>query len=120
MRDVIVTQNITLDGVIESTEGWFDPAGGEDDESDVETALRKQRDSPIQSCPGAADGCSRTRPRSAPASGCRPSLFARASCSCATGQPDGAPASRCAASAFDRCPPAESVGLRRAASPRRV
>jgi len=23
----LVTQNITLDGVIEATEGWFDPAG---------------------------------------------------------------------------------------------
>ena len=44
MRDLIVTQNITLDGVIEATEGWFDPAGGEDDVSDLETALRKQRE----------------------------------------------------------------------------
>ena len=44
MRDLIVTQNITLDGVIDATEGWFDPAGGEDDVSDVETALRKQRE----------------------------------------------------------------------------
>jgi dihydrofolate reductase len=44
MRDLIVTQNITLDGVIEATEGWFDPAGGEHDVSDVETALRKQRE----------------------------------------------------------------------------
>jgi dihydrofolate reductase len=43
MRDLIVTENITLDGVIEATEGWFDPAG-EDDVSDVETALRKQRE----------------------------------------------------------------------------
>ena len=44
MRDLIVTQNITLDGVIEATEGWFDPAGGEDDVSDLERALRKQRE----------------------------------------------------------------------------
>ena len=44
MRDLIVTENITLDGVIDATEGWFDPAGGEDDVSDVETALRKQRE----------------------------------------------------------------------------
>ena len=44
MRDLIVTQNITLDGVIEATEGWFAPAGGEDDVSDVEAALRKQRE----------------------------------------------------------------------------
>ena len=41
---MIVTENITLDGVIEATEGWFAPAGGEDDVSDVETALRKQRE----------------------------------------------------------------------------
>ena len=44
MRDLVVTKNITLDGVIEATEGWFDPAGGKDDVSDVETALRKQRE----------------------------------------------------------------------------
>jgi dihydrofolate reductase len=44
MRDLIVTENITLDGVIDATEGWFHPAGGEDDVSDVETALRKQRE----------------------------------------------------------------------------
>jgi dihydrofolate reductase len=44
MRDLIVTENITLDGVIEATEGWFHAAGGEDDVSDVEAALRKQRE----------------------------------------------------------------------------
>jgi len=44
MRDLIVTENITLDGVIEATEGWFGPAAGEADVSDVETALRKQRE----------------------------------------------------------------------------
>jgi dihydrofolate reductase len=43
MRDLIVTENFTLDGVIEA-EDWFDPAGGKDDVSDVETALRKQRE----------------------------------------------------------------------------
>ncbi len=44
MGDLIVTENITLDGVIEATEGWFAAAGGEDDVSDVEAALRKQRE----------------------------------------------------------------------------
>jgi dihydrofolate reductase len=46
MRELIVTENITLDGVIEATEGWFDPAGEgtEVDQSDVETALREQRE----------------------------------------------------------------------------
>lgn len=39
MRDLIVTENITLDGVIEAT-GWFDPAGGEEDLLDVETVLK--------------------------------------------------------------------------------
>jgi dihydrofolate reductase len=44
MRDLIVTENITLDGVIEATEGWFAPAGddSESDQSDVEAALREQ------------------------------------------------------------------------------
>ena len=50
--------------------------------------------SPIQSCSGAANGCSRTRPRSRACAWCRASPSAPASCSCATGQPDGASASR--------------------------
>jgi dihydrofolate reductase len=44
MRDLIVTENITLDGVIDATQGWFAPAGGENDVSDVEAALRNQRE----------------------------------------------------------------------------
>jgi dihydrofolate reductase len=46
MRDLIVTENMTLDGVIEATEGWFGPAGEDanDDHSDVEAALREQRE----------------------------------------------------------------------------
>jgi dihydrofolate reductase len=46
MRDLIVTENITLDGVIEATEGWFAPAGedAEVDQSEVEGALREQRE----------------------------------------------------------------------------
>lgn len=41
---LIVTQNITLDGVIEMIGGWFDPAGGEGgvDSSDIEAVLRQQ------------------------------------------------------------------------------
>src|SRR5215207_7767373 len=46
MRDLIVTQNITLDGVIEATEEWFDPASGED------TAVCSRR----SDARGAADG----------------------------------------------------------------
>lgn len=43
-RKLIVTENMTVDGVIEATEGWFAPAGdGADvDNSDIETALREQ------------------------------------------------------------------------------
>jgi len=39
-RELIVTQNTTLDGVIDATEGWFTPAG--DDNEDIEAALRRQ------------------------------------------------------------------------------
>ena len=45
MRDLIVTENITLDGVIEATEGWFAPAGDDDvDQSDLIAALTEQRE----------------------------------------------------------------------------
>jgi dihydrofolate reductase len=40
MRDLIITQNITLDGVIDAADGWFDPAGEEGaDQSDVIKAI---------------------------------------------------------------------------------
>jgi len=42
VRDLIVTENITLDGVIEMTEGWFDPSGGDDvDQSDLAEVTRE-------------------------------------------------------------------------------
>jgi dihydrofolate reductase len=46
MRDLIVTENITLDGVIDATEGWFAPAGDDADvdESDVVDAVREHRE----------------------------------------------------------------------------
>src|SRR3954454_14308689 len=46
MRTLAVTENITLDGVIEAAEGWFGPAGTDDevDRSDLEDALREQRE----------------------------------------------------------------------------
>lgn len=46
MRDLIVTENITLDGVIDAAEGWFEPGGDETegDQSDVLEALREQRE----------------------------------------------------------------------------
>ena len=43
MRDLVVTENITLDGVIDASEGWFsvvdDPGI---DQSDLQAALREQ------------------------------------------------------------------------------
>ena len=44
MRKLVVTENITLDGVIDASEGWFEPAGDQEvDESDVIAALREQQ-----------------------------------------------------------------------------
>ena len=44
MRKLVVTENITLDGVIDASEGWFSPADGDadDDQSDVVEVLRQQ------------------------------------------------------------------------------
>jgi dihydrofolate reductase len=44
MRDLIVTENITLDGVIDASEGWFEVADGdaEVDQSDLVAALAEQ------------------------------------------------------------------------------
>jgi dihydrofolate reductase len=45
MRDLIITENITLDGVIDATEGWFVPAAdAEIDQSDLIAALTEQRE----------------------------------------------------------------------------
>jgi dihydrofolate reductase len=45
MRDLIVTENISVDGVIDLSGGWFDPqAQGEADQSDLLAALAGQRD----------------------------------------------------------------------------
>ena len=43
MRRLVVTENITLDGVIDASEGWFSPAGDEEvDQTDINEALRRQ------------------------------------------------------------------------------
>ena len=45
MRDLIVTENITLDGVIDASEGWFAPSGGDGeaaDMSDVQQVITDQ------------------------------------------------------------------------------
>ena len=45
-RDLVVTENVTLDGVVDATEGWFLPAGDTHvDQSDIEDAIRSQRES---------------------------------------------------------------------------
>lgn len=42
-RKLVVTENMTVDGVIDATEGWFSPAGDEDavDSADIEATLRE-------------------------------------------------------------------------------
>jgi len=42
MRTLVVTENITLDGVIDAAGGWFDPAGGDADTSDIVAAIAEQ------------------------------------------------------------------------------
>ena len=43
MRDLVVTENITLDGVIDASEGWFSVVDDPDlDQSDLQAALREQ------------------------------------------------------------------------------
>ena len=43
MRKLVVTENVTLDGVIDASEGWFAPAGDDEvDRSDITKALREQ------------------------------------------------------------------------------
>jgi dihydrofolate reductase len=45
MRDLMVTENITVDGVIDASEGWFGPGDdGEVDQSDLLAALKLQRE----------------------------------------------------------------------------
>ena len=42
MRDLVITQNITVDGVVEATGDWFASAG--EDDPEVDAALAAQRD----------------------------------------------------------------------------
>lgn len=42
-RDLVVTQNITVDGVVEATDDWFGVAGGEGND-DLDAVLAAQRD----------------------------------------------------------------------------
>ena len=45
MRKLVVTENITVDGVIDAAKGWFVPSGSEEvDVSDIVEAIRQQRE----------------------------------------------------------------------------
>jgi dihydrofolate reductase len=45
MRDLIITENITIDGVIDASDNWFGPAGtGDADQSDMTAAIAEQRE----------------------------------------------------------------------------
>jgi hypothetical protein len=44
MRDLVVTENISLDGVIEPMDGWFDPGATDDDLLAVITRHREAAD----------------------------------------------------------------------------
>ncbi|MGY1623618.1 dihydrofolate reductase family protein [Geodermatophilus sp. SYSU D00965] len=41
MARIVVTQNTTLDGVVEALDGWFDPQGETEDTSDVLAVVRE-------------------------------------------------------------------------------
>ena len=56
MRDLIVTENITLDGVIEATEGWFAPAGDESGVGSSPTSRRRSASSARRPMPCWSDG----------------------------------------------------------------
>ncbi|GAA2136348.1 dihydrofolate reductase family protein [Streptomyces synnematoformans] len=44
MRKLVVTENITLDGVIDMTGGWFDPLNQDVDQSDITAATTEHRE----------------------------------------------------------------------------
>ncbi len=44
MRKLVVTENITLDGVIDMAEGWFDPLNKNVDQSDITAANTEHRE----------------------------------------------------------------------------
>ena len=43
MRKLVVTENITLDGVIDMAQGWFDPLAEDVDQSDLAAATREHQ-----------------------------------------------------------------------------
>lgn len=44
MRNLVVTENITLDGVIDMADGWFDPLNDDVDQSDITAANTEHRE----------------------------------------------------------------------------
>jgi dihydrofolate reductase len=44
MRKLVVTENITVDGVIDMSAGWFDPLAEDVDQSDITAATTEHRD----------------------------------------------------------------------------
>jgi dihydrofolate reductase len=44
MRKLVVTENITLDGVIDMSEGWFDPLNEDVDQSDLTAVTAEHRE----------------------------------------------------------------------------
>ena len=44
MRKLVVTENITLDGVIDMAGGWFDPLDEDVDQSDITAATTEHRE----------------------------------------------------------------------------
>jgi dihydrofolate reductase len=44
MRKLVVTENITLDGVIDMAEGWFDPLNEDVDQSDISAASTEHQE----------------------------------------------------------------------------
>ncbi|MEU5845656.1 hypothetical protein [Saccharopolyspora shandongensis] len=44
MRKLVVTENSTVDGVIDMAGGWFDPRDNQVDRSDITAALTEQRE----------------------------------------------------------------------------
>lgn len=44
MRKLVVTENMTLDGVIDMAAGWFDPLAQDVDQSDITAATAEHRD----------------------------------------------------------------------------
>lgn len=44
MRKLVVTENITVDGVIDMAESWFDPLATDVDQSDITATIAEHRD----------------------------------------------------------------------------